>query len=124
MKASAFSGSALQSDSWLISPEIDLDGYASAILTFEHAYKYGSNPQSEMSLWISTDYEPGTAPSPESWTPIIIPNYPTGQNWNFYDSGEIDLAAYLGQTVRIAFRYNSTADGAPTWEVKNVLIKE
>ena len=124
MKASAFSGSALQSDSWLISPEIDLDGYASAILTFEHAYKYGSNPQSEMSLWISTDYEPGTAPSPESWTPIIIPNYPTGQNWNFYDSGEIDLAAYLGQTVRIAFRYNSSTDGAPTWEVKNLAVIE
>lgn len=124
MKASAFSGSALQSDSWLISPEIDLDGFASAILTFEHAYKYGANPQSEMSLWISTDYEPGTAPSPESWTPVTIPNYPTGQNWNFYESGAIDLAAYLGQTVRIAFRYNSTTAGAPTWEVKNVLIKE
>ena len=124
MKASAFSGSALQSDSWLISPEIDLEGFASAILTFEHAYKYGANPQSEMSLWIATDYEPGTAPSPESWTPVTIPNYPTGQNWNFYESGEIDLAAYLGQTVRIAFRYNSTTDGAPTWEVKNVLIKE
>lgn len=124
MKASAFSGSALQSDSWLISPEISLDGYSSAVLTFEHAFKYGGNPQSEMTLWVTTNYEAGTAPDPATWTQITIPNYPTGQNWNFYESGDIDLGAYLGQSVRIAYRYNSTTSGAPTWEVKNVLIKE
>ena len=122
MKASAYAGGALEAESWLISPEISLDGYSSAVLSFEHAFKYGSDPQVEMTLWITNNYDPQNPSA--NWNPVSIPNYPTGQNWNFYESGDINIASYLGQNVRIAFRYKSTAAAAPTWEVKNVVIKE
>ena len=41
MKASAFiSGSAYESESWLVSPEIDLSSVTEAYFTFEHAGQY------------------------------------------------------------------------------------
>ncbi len=124
MKASAYLGHAFESESWLISPSIDLNGYASALLSFEHAYKYGANHTEEMTLWVSTDYESGL-PSTATWTQIDIPTYPGGTNFTFVSSGDIDVSSYLGTgNFHFAFRYTSTDAAAATWEVKNVLIKE
>ena len=124
MKASAFLGNAFESESWLISPSIDLSTFASAVLSFDHTYKYGENPTEEMTLWVSTDYESGL-PSTASWTQIVIPTYPGGSSFTFVSSGEIDLASYLGNgNFHFAFKYTSTASAAATWEIKNVLIKE
>ena len=34
------------------------------------------------------------------------------------------MSAFAGKkTVYVAFQYTSTADAAPTWEVKNVVVK-
>ena len=124
MKASAFLGNAFESESWLISPSIDLSTFASAVLSFDHTYKYGENPTEEMTLWVSTDYESGL-PSTATWTQIVIPTYPGGSSFTFVSSGEIDLASYLGNgNFHFAFKYTSTASAAATWEIKNVLIKE
>lgn len=57
------------------------------------------------------------------WTRIEIPTKPSGSSWTFVESGEIDLKAYVGSKMQIAFKYVSTTSVAPTWEVKNVLIK-
>lgn len=57
------------------------------------------------------------------WTTVEIPTKPAGSNWTFVESGNIDLSAYVGSKMQIAFKYTSTTTIAPTWEVKNVLIK-
>ena len=45
-----------------------------------------------------------------------------------FDSRELvgcyRLSAYNGQQVTIAFKYASTNEVAPTWEVKNVVVRE
>ena len=124
MIASAFLNSTnYETESWLISPSIDMSEYNAADLTFEHAFKFASNPQDEMTLWISTDYYSGD-PSSATWEQYTIPNYPSGTNWTFVDSGEIDMSSVAGHdNVRIAFKYKSSDVAAPKWEVKNVVVK-
>ncbi len=58
------------------------------------------------------------------WTKVTGGQYPTGSSWSFVQSGNIDLSAYAGQTVRLAFRYQSTSSLAGTVEVKNLEVAD
>ena len=49
---------------------------------------------------------------------------PDGSSWDFISTGELDLSEYAGQDVYIGFKYTSTADGAATWEFKNLVVGE
>ena len=51
-----------------------------------------------------------------------IPNYPSNSGFTFVNSGDIDLSAYCGKRVKVAFRYRSTSAKAGTWEVNNFSI--
>lgn len=118
MKGTAFvSNVNYASESWLISPEVDLSKETSAKLRFDHAINFVTvaNMKSEMAVLISVD-------NGVNWSSLTVPTYPTGTNWTFVNSGEIDLSQYLGQKIKIAFKYSSTSTKAGTWEVKNVLI--
>ena len=117
MKATAYKNDAKEnfaSESWLISPEIDLAGKEAAFLTFDHAGGFFGTPANEATLWISKD---GGA-----WTQLAIAEsaYPT--SWTFISAGKWDLAEYLGGKIKIAFKYTSTATKAGTWEIKNVCV--
>ena len=116
MKASAFvSSTNLPSESWLISPVIDLSDFASPTLTFEQAGNFFSNMPELCSVLVSTDRE--------NWTPLELDVWPEGNSWDFYTS-TADLSAYAGQsTVYIAFKYTSTSSTAGTWEVRNVVVE-
>lgn len=127
MVASAFTNNtSYQSDSWLISPSIDMSDYNSAVFTFDHAANKLSSgsPSDFYFVMVSTDYVP-TSPDDAHWTKLEVPNYPVGTNWTFVSSGEIDMSAYLGyDNVHVAFKYTSETDNSGSWEIKNVLIRE
>lgn len=116
MKASAFvNDTNLPSESWLISPVIDLSQLTSATLTFQQAGNFFSDMQADCSVLVSTDRQ--------DWTPLTVEGWPEGNSWTFYDS-TADLSAYAGQSqVYIAFRYTSSDMKAGTWEVKNVVVE-
>ena len=126
MTASAFVGGANQvTESWLISPEISLAEVGTASMTFEHALNYlrGASAATHASVWLSTTYTSGS-PASVAWSQLNIPDYPAGTNWNFISSGNVSLDDFAGEPkVRIAFKYVSTSTTAPTWEIKNVMIK-
>jgi len=111
-----------ESESWLISPCVELPENETCVLSFSHAAKFFQST-SQMSLWISTDYDESD-PEAAQWNRLIIPTYPTGSNWNWYESGDIDLSEYKGQYINIAFRYTSTSSYAPQWEIKNFAIRK
>ena len=111
-----------ESEAYLISPCIELPENEPCVLTFSHAAKFFQNT-SQMSLWISTDYDE-SEPDAAQWNRLIIPTYPTGVNWNWFESGNIDLSAYKGKYVNIAFCYTSTTSYAPQWEIKNFAVKK
>ena len=116
MKASAYANSTRYvTESDLVSPAIILQ--EGSVLTFEHAQKYAAeDPATQLTLWIRGKEN-------ESWQyQLTIPTYPSGQDWNYVNSGNIDLSNYAGKTVHLRFRYTSTEEFAPTWEIKNVKV--
>lgn len=113
MKASAFVGGAIKaSESWLVSPELSLTDVKSAVLSFEHAHNYAGTASEELTLWI-------TETSAENWKQLTIDKY--GEQFKFV-AVSVDLASYLGKTVKFAFKYVSTTSAAATWEIKNVKV--
>ena len=118
MKASSYiNNTNLASESYLISPEIDLSDETSAVLTFSHALNFlnGNNASDFVNLVARKTGD-------ESWQNLTIPKFPSGDGWDFVVSGEIDLKDYLGSKMQFAFRYVSTTSCAPTWEIKNVSV--
>ncbi len=104
------------SESWLISPVIDLTSATSATLSFEHAlgYAYGQGATNQ-TLQIKKEGE-------ENWTQLSF-TYPDEDNASaFISSGNIDLKDYAGAKVQIAFKYISTTENAATWRIKNLKV--
>ncbi|MBP5566196.1 MAG: Ig-like domain-containing protein [Bacteroidales bacterium] len=127
-------------DSWLVSPEIDLAASRSAKLTFSHAASYHLYPAqmkesgfAKVMLILASDYD-GSAGTPgNKWVDIS----PEATQYPFpdykYVPAAIDLTPYAGKKIRIAFKYSSSSDASHamtsnnpncSWEVKNVVIRE
>lgn len=115
MKASAFISGAKASESWLISPEVDLSTATTATLSFMHIINHAGDMKTQQTLWV-------TETSTENWQQVAIPNYPAGNNWDKVSSGNIDLSAYTGKKIKFAFKYVSTTSAAATWEVYDVKV--
>lgn len=105
MKASAHINKPTEVDyateSWLISPELDLTTATTATLTFDHAVNFAKDMQTQQTLWVK---EVGT----ENWQQVTIATYPAGNSWAFISSGNIDLSAQKGKKVQLGFKYVST----------------
>ena len=126
-KASAFMNNTnYPTESWLLTPAIDLSEAVSPQLSFEEAHKFlNNNPLSEfMMIKVSTDYVDDVESA--TWDDVEIDEtqWSDGQSWDFYKVGPYSLSAYIGQVIRIAFVYKSTDSAAPTWEIKNALVNE
>jgi hypothetical protein len=119
MKASAFvNGQAYVTESWLVSPPIDLFNYNSVTMSFEQAVNYAS-PTGALSVMISSNYSGDVTTA--TWTELDLSAWPAGNNWSFMSS-TADLTPYSGQIVYIAFKYTSTTSASATWEVKNLTV--
>ena len=116
MKASAFKDQTkYESESWLVSPEVDLAGATTITFTFEHAInKVAGDVKANHKVYAK---EVGG-----EWQELTGFIYPAGTDWNFIGSGDIDLSSYKGKKIQIGFQYTSTASSAATWELKNVKI--
>ena len=114
MKATAYDGSTnYASESWLISPEITVAQSQTNYVSFTHAGQYFGTIANEATLWIREA-------SAQDWEQLTIPNYPN--SWTFINSGDIDISKYSGKTVKLGFKYLSTASRAGTWEVGTITV--
>lgn len=115
MKATAYtSGSSHESESWLVSPEIDLSGQSAAYFTFEHAGKYFNDMPSEISAWVSKDGG--------EWNELKIAEDHYSSNFVFIEAGVWNLADYVGSKVKFGFKFTSSAAKSGTWELRNVAV--
>lgn len=116
MKAGAYKdGVNNPAQSMIVSPAFSLEGLTTATLTYDQTAKYLGNAAEELQVLASTD---GT-----NWTRLNPSAYPDGNSWDFVNT-TCDMSVFAGKkTVYVAFQYTSTADAAPTWEVKNVVVK-
>ncbi len=106
---------------WLVSPGIQVE--ATSVLNFQTAKAYWKHDG--LTVYISTDFN-GVDVTGATWTPLtarLATNADANHAW--IDSGDIDLSAYAGQTVYIAFRYvgGDTPTTTSTYRIDNVIIK-
>ena len=120
------------SNTWLISPSIDLSSATQPILNFKTIMKYQGFA---LSLKISTDYDGTSNPTQQgTWNDISNlaiwdtdasswgdPNAPF-PGW--YNSGDVDLSSYISQNTYIAFQYTGSASSGSNWELDDIIISE
>ena len=110
------------SESYLISPEINLSKSKGAYLKFEYIIQYMSRDGVDKVLITSNYTGDPTKTEWEDITGKLI----QGTDWTTFATYAKNLpAAYIGKDkVHIAFYYSATNKGSRTWEVKNVTVKE
>jgi hypothetical protein len=120
------------SNTWLISPNIDLSSATQPILNFKTIMKYQGFA---LSLKISTDYD-GISNPTQQGTWIDISNLAIwdtdASSWGdpnapfpgWYNSGDIDLSLYISQNTYIAFQYTASASSGSNWELDDIIISE
>ncbi len=106
---------AADSEAELVSPNIDLTGAKSPVLSFEHVSRYAGSVYEELKLYVSKD-------NGENWTEVLIPNYSDGKSWTYVPSGSISLVNFTDNLVKLKFVYKSSTAHYATWEIKNVKV--
>ncbi|NOT74585.1 MAG: T9SS type A sorting domain-containing protein [Cyclobacteriaceae bacterium] len=122
MRMNGFSGVAVANEDWLISPKATLG--TNAALSFYSQFSFVGNG---LQLKISTNYSGQGIPQSATWTDIngSFPTVAVGStstalaDWTL---SNVDLSAYAGQNVYIAFVYTSTAAAAARWSLDEINI--
>ena len=109
-----------ESESWLVSPSIDLSQVQAAHLCFSHAGRYFSDIKKDVTLWVLQEESKAAEDVEAFTTQLSIPVYPV--DFTFVESGDIDLSSYAGSSIRLAFKYKSSTSKAGTYEVQNLRI--
>ena len=101
----------------MVTEDFDLSGYLEPFVYFSHVgNKISSNKATVCKLFVQEGSE----------TPVelTIPNWFAGSDWDFVNSGDIDLSDYAGKTVHFIFRYTPSGTNANgKWQVKDFTIK-
>jgi len=117
-------GTNYANEDWLISGSLNFDNYIYETLSFQTAMRYGSPADGSFKVYYSSNYISGN-PTSATWTEVTVPaaNLPSGADWNFVQSGNLDLSAASGSNVHIAFKYTSTTAIAATWEITAIKLR-
>jgi len=99
-------------DLYAISPEIDLAATGYKSMSFMHAAKFQSGGFKEKCTIAIR--ETGST----EWTTLKFTGYPGTDNWTFVSSGDIDISAYAGKKVQVAFVYG--AGCTDKWEINDL----
>ncbi len=120
-QATAYQDTNSEMEAWLITPQIDLA--EAKILTFESAQAFFV--QAGLTVWISTDFD-GTNVGTATWTQLggTLANS-TNANYDWVQSGDIDLSAYTSKAY-IGFKYVGSGPGGQTttFRIDNVKIRK
>ncbi|WP_053976872.1 choice-of-anchor J domain-containing protein [Mangrovimonas xylaniphaga] len=119
---SGYDSGSIVNEDWLISPELDLSGESDVRVQINQAINYASD-LALLGVWVSSDYTTGGDVSSATWELIDFANAPAGNNWSFVLSEDYDLSAYDGETIHIAFKYESTTEEAASWEIDELFVK-
>ncbi|MBW7675558.1 DUF5689 domain-containing protein [Chryseobacterium chendengshani] len=115
------SGLGSVNEDWLISKPISLAGATAAKFYFESDVRFPGNP---LQVLITTDNYAGGNPNGLNWVPLnAFVDTDVATFGGFVPSGLVDLAPYLNQNVRIAFKYtNPSSSVASAVEIDNVKV--
>ncbi len=115
-------GGDVASDDYLISPVFNLNSYSGEVLTFDSWTQFSDDVR-RVELLYTTNYTGD--PSTTTWNSSLVPAWPAANSTTWTGSGDINLSAILGTTIRFAFHYTSSGNGAGTtseWHIDNIQI--
>lgn len=111
LNGSAF-GSTLSEDAYAISPVLNLAGNTTVSVSWDHAAKFQDAGLRTLNGFAVR--EEGAS----AWTMLSIPAWPAAGAWTWSNSGSIDLSAYAGKKIQVAFKYG--AGCTDTWEIRDL----
>lgn len=113
-------GTNTESESYLISPEIDLSDVDQAYLTFQYIFRY-ANRDGEDKVLITDQYNGD--PTDTDWEDITG-ELTEGNDWStFYTYARQIPERFLHKAgIRVALYYSATANNSRTWEVKQLKV--
>lgn len=116
-----YTGVSNPNEDWLISPAMDFSSYDNEVFSFWSAVGY-ITANEVFGVRISTNYDGGADPNTSTWTDLepVLPD--GGVNWEWTYSEDMDVSAFDGESVYVAFIYYCDDQDASTWEVENVMI--
>jgi len=132
VKVTAYNTNLTNDTAWLITPAIALPAGSTPKLAFSTAYQFAVGPTT-LHAYVSADYTAGGDPNNATWTQLTtnadIPGNTATNNSGTYSStvntSPLDLTAFAGQTVYIAFKYMGGTSGptrTTTFQVDDVRI--
>ena len=124
IQATAYNSGQASVKAWLITPVIDLTTASNPYVSFESANGYDNG--ATLKLYASADYTGSATPWTSTWTPLTftLPPLNSGSWSDFVSSGKVDISAYKGGNVYIAWVYEGGTGRTTTWEVDNILVAD
>lgn len=118
VKGSAFfGGTPVANIEWLVSPSIDLTAENNLKFQITQELDFASDA-SLLKIMVSTDYSGDALTA--TWAEITLANPATG---TMASSEDYDFSAYDGQTINVAFKYESTNSDSGRWRIADMAIK-
>ncbi len=122
-QASGYNSGLSSMVSWLITPPIIID--KTKYLRFNSAIAYWEHTTDEpLQVMVSTDFD-GSNPETATWTEVnvTLPGS-SATNYEFMESGNVDLSDYIGQNVFVAFKYTGSDAQSTSAIVDDVYVGE
>jgi Secretion system C-terminal sorting domain len=121
-RMNGFAGSSNINEDWLISPPLELG--VNAALSFYSQFSFAGN---SLQLRVSTDYSGNGDPNAATWinlngnfpTVAVPSNSSSIADWTF---SEVNLSAFAGQQVFLAYVYTSTSTAASRWTLDEINV--
>lgn len=111
------SGTRYDSDTWAVSPLIEIADYPAVNLSFEWAGNYFTT-QENMKNYVRVALR---AEGETEWTDLDVV-WPAGNSWTFVGSGNVDLLPWKGKKVQFGINYRSTTSLAGTLEFRKLIV--
>jgi hypothetical protein len=122
-KMSNYNGSEnIENDDWMITPAINFNAYENEVLRFRSSMKDYDDNSVHINLYYSTNYSGSGDPSGFTWHSLSDQAYWSPGDYEWVESGDIDLSGIDGNKVYIAFRYDSQAGSGKTWQIDDIGI--
>ena len=111
------------SNDWLITPALNTTGYQSVTLTFLNSKGFNDSGRRGLDVFVSTDYDGSGNPENFTWTDISDRVNFSGGDFEFVESGPVDITEFEGTDVYVGFKYTQSGiENAAQWQVDNIVV--
>ncbi|WP_407556546.1 choice-of-anchor J domain-containing protein [Winogradskyella sp. 4-2091] len=117
VQGNSYFGGQVANTEWIVSPTIDLSAESDLKFQITHELDYAGDA-SLLKIMVTTDYTGDVLTT--TWDEITLANPATG---DMASSEDYDFSAYDGETINVAFKYESTDSDAARWRIESMAIK-